>query len=229
MFLLSFIRNRIIKNRLKKNLAKYQRLLSVSRTYSFSKDGVLSKVKDMLSEIFGYEQKEIISGNSIQFFDIAVKINKKFIYMIKCLPIDVNLNNIWTSYRTPEEAMAAFDDVNLNNIWTSYRPSSQEIEYSFINKVNWIIFTNGIEWQIYAASFKKTGYKIEFLASFNILSMSYMNKNDIELLTLIAKEGVKSSFHKKMLHLHHHFRRAEELYEFRKEHAVTLGSIPIQF
>lgn len=207
MFLLSFIRNRIIKNRLKKNLAKYQRLLSVSGTYSFTKDGVLPKVKDMLSEIFGYEPKEIISGNSIQFFDIAVKINKKFIYMIKCLPIDVN----------------------LNNIWTSYRPSSQEIEYSFINKVNWIIFTNGIEWQIFAASFKKTGYKIEFLASFNILSVSYMNKNDIELLTLVAKEGVKSSFHKKMLHLHHHFRRAEELYEFRKEHAVTLGSIPLQF
>ena len=77
MFLLSFIRNRIIKNRLKKNLAKYQRLLSVSRTYSFSKDGVLPTVKDMLSEIFGYEQKEIVSGTSIHFFDIAVKINKK--------------------------------------------------------------------------------------------------------------------------------------------------------
>ena len=75
MFLLSFIRNRIIKNRLKKNLAKYQSLLSDPRTYN----GMLSKVKDMLSEIFGYEQKEIISGNSIQFFDIAVKINKKFI------------------------------------------------------------------------------------------------------------------------------------------------------
>lgn len=207
MFLLSFIRNRIIKNRLKKNLAKYQRLLSVSRTYSFSKDGVLPTVKDMLSEIFGYEQKEIVSGTSIHFFDIAVKINKKIIYMIKCLPIDVN----------------------LNNIWTSYRPSSQEIEYSFINKVNWIIFTNGIEWQIFAASFKKTGYKIEFLASFNILSVSYMNKNNIELLSLIAKEGVKSSFHKKMLHLQHHYRRAQELYEFREKHGGPLGSIPIYF
>ena len=207
MFLLSFIRNRIIKNRLKKNLAKYQRLLSVSRTYSFSKDGVLPTVKDMLSEIFGYEQKEIISGTSINFFDIAVKINKKIIYMIKCLPIDVN----------------------LNNIWTSYRPSSQEIEYSFINKVNWIIFTNGIEWQIFAASFKKTGYKIEFLASFNILSVSYMNKNDIEKLAIVAKEGVKSSFHKKMLHQHHHFWRVEELKEFRKEHPVATVFVPLQF
>lgn len=184
MFLLSFIRNRIIKNRLKKNLAKYQSLLSDPRTYN----GMLSKVKDMLSEIFGYEQKEIISGNSIQFFDIAVKINKRFIYMIKCLPIDVN----------------------LNNIWTSYRPSSQEIEYSFINKVNWIIFTNGIEWQIFAASFKKTGYKIEFLASFNILSVSYTNKNDIEKLAIVAKEGVKSSFHKKVLRNQHLYERAQK-------------------
>ncbi len=164
-------------------------------------------IKDMLSEIFGYEQKEIISGTSIHFFDIAVKINKKIIYMIKCLPINVN----------------------LNNIWTSYRPSKEEIKYCAANKVNWIIFTNGIKWQIFAASFKKTGYKIEFLASFNILSMSYMNKKDIELLSLIAKEGVKSSFHKKMLHQHHHFWRVKELCDFREKHPVATVFVPLQF
>ena len=188
MFLLSFIRNRIIKNRLKKNLAKYQRLLSVSRTYSFSKDGVLPTVKDMLSEIFGYEQKEIVSGTSIHFFDIAVKINKKIIYMIKCLPIDVN----------------------LNNIWTSYRPSKEEIKYCAAKKVNWIVFTNGVDWQLYATSFNENGYKIESLSSFNILSVLYTNKNDIEKLAIVSKEGVKSSFHKKVLRCQHLYERAQK-------------------
>ena len=188
MFMLSFIRNRIIKNRLKKNLAKYQRLLSVSRTYSFSKDGVLPTVKDMLSEIFGYEQKEIVSGTSIHFFDIAVKINKKIIYMIKCLPIDVN----------------------LNNIWTSYRPSKEEIKYCAAKKVNWIVFTNGVDWQLYATSFNENGYKIESLSSFNILSVLYTNKNDIEKLATVAKEGVKSSFHKKVLRCQHLYERAQK-------------------
>ena len=188
MFLLSFIRNRIIKNRLKKNLAKYQHLLSVSRTYSFSKDGVLPTVKDMLSEIFGYEQKEIVSGTRIHFFDIAVKINKKIIYMIKCLPIDVN----------------------LNNIWTSYRPSKEEIKYCAAKKVNWIVFTNGVDWQLYATSFNENGYKIESLSSFNILSVLYTNKNDIEKLAIVAKEGVKSSFHKKVLRCQHLYERAQK-------------------
>lgn len=58
MFMLSFIRNIIVKNRLKKNLAKFQRLLSGDRTKGvLSKDETLSYVKDMLLEIFGYQKK----------------------------------------------------------------------------------------------------------------------------------------------------------------------------
>ena len=198
MFMLSFIRNIIVKNRLKKNLAKFQRLLSGDRTKGvLSKDETLSYVKDMLLEIFGYQKNEIISGSSIQFFDIAVKINTKIVYMIKCWPINVN----------------------LNNLWASYRPSKEEIKYCAANKVNWIVFTNGVDWQLYATSFNENGYKIESLSSFNILSVSYTNKNDIEKLAIVAKEGVKSSFHKKVL-------RSQRLYErAQKEPPFEVGII----
>lgn len=169
-----------IKKRLEKNLAKIQNLLSVARTNGFlSKNGVLSYVKDVLSEIFGYQKNEIISDLNTDFFDIALTIDEKIVYMIKCFP----------------------SDVNLGRIYGFYNPSEEEIKYCAANKINWIIFTNGIKWYTLAISFNKNGHNKEYFPyhSVDILSISYTSEYDIESIAIIAKEGVKSSYRRKVL------------------------------
>lgn len=169
-----------IKKRLEKNLAKIQNLLSVARTNGFlSKNGVLSYVKDVLSEIFGYQKNEIISDLNTDFFDIALTIDEKIVYMIKCFP----------------------SDVNLGRIYGFYNPSEEEIKYCAANKINWIIFTNGIKWYTLAISFNKNGHNKEYhpYYSVDILSVSYTSEYDIESIAIIAKEGVKTSYRSKVL------------------------------
>jgi hypothetical protein len=174
-----------IKKRLEKNLAKIQNLLSLARTNGFlSKNGVLSYVKDVLSEIFGYQKNEIISDLNTDFFDIALTIDEKIVYMIKCFPIDVNLERIYEFYNSSEE----------------------EIKYCAANKINWIIFTNGIKWYTLAISFNKNGHNVENFPyhSVDILSISYTSEDDIdeydiESIAIIAKEGVKTSYRRKVL------------------------------
>lgn len=169
-----------IRKRLEKNLAKIQNLLSLARTNGFlSKDGVLWYVKDVLSEIFGYQKNEIISDLNTDFFDIALTIDGKIVYMIKCFQ----------------------SDVNLGRIYAFYNPSEEEIKYCAANKINWIIFTNGIKWYTLAISFNKNGHDKEYLPyhSVDILSISYTSEYDIESIAIIAKEGVKTSYRRKVL------------------------------
>lgn len=169
-----------IKKRLEKNLAKIQNLLSLARTNGFlSKDGVLWYVKDVLSEIFGYQKNEIISDLNTDFFDIALTIDGKIVYMIKCFQ----------------------SDVNLGRIYAFYNPSEEEIKYCAANKINWIIFTNGIKWYTLAISFNKNGHDKEYLPyhSVDIPSISYTSEYDIESIAIIAKEGVKTSYRRKVL------------------------------
>lgn len=169
-----------IRKRLEKNLAKIQNLLSLARTNGFlSKDGVLWYVKDVLSEIFGYQKNEIISDLNTDFFDIALTIDGKIVYMIKCFQ----------------------SDVNLGRIYAFYNPSEEEIKYCAANKINWIIFTNGIKWYTLAISFNKNGHDKEYLPyhSVDIPSISYTSEYDIESIAIIAKEGVKTSYRRKVL------------------------------
>lgn len=172
-----------IKKRLEKNLAKIQNLLSLARTNGFlSKDGVLWYVKDVLSEIFGYQKNEIISDLNTDFFDIALTIDGKIVCMIKCFP----------------------SDVNLERIYEFYNPSEEEIKYCATNKINWIICTNGIKWYTLAISFNKNGHNVEYFPyhSVDILSISYTSEDDIdeydiESIAIIAKEG--TSYRRKVL------------------------------
>jgi hypothetical protein len=95
-------------------------------------------------------------------------------------------------------------DVNLKRIYGFYNPSEEEIKYCAANKINWIIFTNGIKWYTLAISFNKNGHNVEYFPyhSVDILSISYTSEDDIdeydiESIAIIAKEG--TSYRRKVL------------------------------
>jgi hypothetical protein len=91
--------------------------------------------------------------------------------------------------------------VNLERIYAFYNPSEEEIKYCATNKINWIIFTNGIKWYTLAISFNKNGHNKEYppYHSVDILSISYTSEYAIESIAIIAKEGVKTSYRRKVL------------------------------
>lgn len=161
------------EDRIKNNLAKFQKVLTIAKDRDLNESDTVSIITDMLSEVFGYEKYlEITSELAIRgtYCDLAIKLNDKIEYLIECKAVGIDLK-----------------DNHLR----------QAIGYGANKGIQWIILTNGIEWQIHKLKFEQP-IQCELVAKFNIDSISVKNERDIQTLAIITKEGVEKSFREEM-------------------------------
>lgn len=161
------------EDRIKNNLAKFQKVLAIAKDRDLNESDTVSIITDMLSEVFGFEKYlEITSELAIRgtYCDLAIKLNDKIEYLIECKAVGIDLK-----------------DNHLR----------QAIGYGANKGIQWIILTNGIEWQIHKLKFEQP-IQCELVAKFSIDSISLKNERDIQTLAIITKEGVEKSFREEL-------------------------------
>lgn len=161
------------EERIKSSIGKFQKVLGIAKDRDLNESDTVSIITDMLAEVFGYDKYlEVTSELAIRgtYCDLAIKLNDKFEYLIECKAIGIDLKE--------------------NHL-------RQAIGYGANKGIQWIILTNGMEWQIYKLKFEQP-IQWELVTKFNVNELSMKNERDIEKLAIITKEGVEKAFREEL-------------------------------
>jgi predicted type IV restriction endonuclease len=157
------------EERFTSNLGKFQKVLAVAKTRDLNESDTVSVITDILSEIFGYEKYlEITSELAIRgtFCDLAVKTGDKIQYLVECKAIGTELK-----------------DAHLR----------QAVGYGANKGIQWIILTNGADWQVYRLRFEQP-IAWDLVARFDLSTASLRDERVKEALFLVSREGVEKNF-----------------------------------
>lgn len=161
------------EERIKNSIGKFQKVLGIAKDRDLNESDTVSIITDMLAEVFGYDKYlEVTSELAIRgtYCDLAIKLNDKFEYLIECKAIGIDLK-----------------DNHLR----------QAIGYGANKGIQWIILTNGMEWQIHKLKFEQP-IQCELVTKFNVNELSMKNERDIEKLAILTKEGVEKNFREEL-------------------------------
>jgi len=161
------ISNRVAE-RISQQLKKYQGILADARTRDVSESDTVVIIVDMLADILGYKKySEITTEHSIRgtYVDLAVKVGNDVRFLV--------------------EAKAIGSTLKDNHV-------KQAIDYGANNGVEWIVLTNGAQWQIYKVHFKQPIDK-SLIFEFDALSVSPKSEPVIECLGNLSREGFEQS------------------------------------
>lgn len=156
-----------VQDRLVAGLKRYQPIVSKLRERDISEADTVTVIKDMLSEIFGYDKyAELTSEQQIRgtFCDLAVRVEGKIYYLAEVKSAGTNLNN-----------------AHLR----------QAVNYGAHQGIEWIILTNAITWKIYRIKF---GQPIDWdeVYCFDIPSLSTRSADDLSKLYLLCRETISA-------------------------------------
>lgn len=156
------------EERIKSSIAKFQKVLAIAKDRDLNESDTVSIITDMLAEVFGYDKYlEVTSELAIRgtYCDLAIKINDKFEYLIECKAIGIDLKE--------------------NHL-------RQAVGYGANKGIQWIILTNGIDWQIYRLKFEQP-IQWELVCRFDMTNITLKDERDLEKLAIITKEGVEKN------------------------------------
>ena len=154
------------EDRIISTVPKFQKVLAIAKARDLNESDTVAVITDILAEVFGYEKYlEITSELSIRgtFCDLAVKVNDKFQFLIECKAIGTELK-----------------EAHLR----------QAVGYGSNKGIQWIILTNGADWQIYRIRFEQP-ITWDLVVRFDMSSCSIKDDKFREALYLITKEGVE--------------------------------------
>ena len=154
------------EDRIKASIPKFQKVLGIAKDRDLNESDTVSIITDMLAEVFGYDKYlEVTSELAIRgtYCDLAIKIGDKFQYLIECKAIGTDLK-----------------EAHLR----------QAIGYGANKGIQWLILTNGIDWQIYRLRFEQP-IAWDLVARFDLSTVSLKNERDIEKLIIVTMEGVE--------------------------------------
>lgn len=145
---------------------KFQKILAVAKARDLNESDTVVIITDILTEVFGYEKYlEVTSELAIRgtYCDLAVKIGEKFQFLIECKAVGTDLK-----------------DVHLR----------QAIGYGANKGIQWVILTNGVEWQLYRLRFEQP-IAWDLVDRFDFLSGSMKDQRFVDSLHLLTREGVE--------------------------------------
>jgi len=154
-----------VSDRLSKETRKFQRVLQNARDRDINESDTVVIITDMLSSVFGFDKyTDITSEYAIRgtFCDLAVKVdgNLKYLIEVKAIGLDLRESHI-----------------------------RQAVGYGAQHGIQWVVLTNGINWEIYRIKFERP-VAHDLLCKFNFLELSPRRKEDQEILFLLCKEGL---------------------------------------
>jgi hypothetical protein len=157
-----------ISERIVSGIKKYQPILSSAKARDVGEADTVTIIKDMLSEVFGYDKySEITSEFSIRgtYCDLAIKLDNKLATLIEAKAIGLDLKE---------------------------QHVKQAVDYAANQGVDWVLLTNGAVWRVYHIVFAKP-IEQELVLEFDALNLSTRSDKDVETLFLLCKEGWQKS------------------------------------
>lgn len=165
--------------RIANGIKTYQPILTSASSRDVNEADTVTIVTDILSELFGYDKyHEITSEFQIRstYCDLATIINGKVNLLIEVKAIGIDLKD--------------------NHI-------KQAIDYAANEGIDWVVLTNGSNWQVYKVLFTKP-IDQELVYEFDFQELNSKKKKDIELLFPLSREGATKS----SLEIYHDQRQA---------------------
>lgn len=166
-----------VSDRLIKEVPRFQSILKNAKDRDVNEADTVTIVNDILSYVFGYDKySEITSEFCIRntYCDLAIKVNSQVKFLIEVKAIGLNLKG--------------------NHL-------QQAVNYGANQGVNWVVLTNGINWEIYRIAFEKP-INYELVCSLDFLSLAPRKAEEQEKLFLLCKEGLSKAaidlFHERL-------------------------------
>ena len=163
-----------VYERLVNSLKRFQPILSAARARDAGEADTSTIVKDMLSEVFGYDKySEITSEYQIKstYCDLAIKLDGKLVMLVEVKAIGLELKD-------PH--------------------AKQAVDYAANQGAEWVVLTNGGAWRIFRVIFAQP-ISQELVYECDLLSLNVKNRSQVENLFMLAKEGhskaVLNDFH----------------------------------
>lgn len=157
-----------VADRISSQLKKYQSILVDARARDVSESDTVVIIVDMLADVLGYKKyTEITTEHSVRgtYVDLAVKVGNDVRFLL--------------------EAKAIGSTLKDNHV-------KQAIDYGANNGIEWIVLTNGAQWQIYKVHFKQPIDK-SLIFEFDALAVSPKNPQVVECLGNLSREGFEQS------------------------------------
>ena len=166
--------------RLIKEVSAFQSILTAAKDRDDNESDTADIVKDILDRVFGYDKyTEVTSEYAIKktYCDLAVKLDGTVKYLIEVKAIGLALKE--------------------NHL-------RQAVNYGANHGVDWVILTNGIDWEVYRIKFERP-IKHDLVCAFSFLELNPRSKEDQDLLFLLCKKGVTKAaleeFHQHLQHV----------------------------
>lgn len=172
-----------VQDRLVAGLRKYQPIVRRLRERDISEADTVTVIKDMLSDIFGYDKyNELTSEQQIRgtFCDLAIKAGDKIHYLAEV-----------------KAAGTTLADSHLR----------QAVNYGAHHGIEWVLLTNAITWKIYRIRF---GQPISWdeVCCFDIDELSSRSQDDLAKIHMLSRECISTdaleAFHRQAQILNRH-------------------------
>jgi hypothetical protein len=155
------------QDRLITGLRRYQPIVGKLRERDISEADTVTVIKDMLSDIFGYDKyTELTSEQQVRstFCDLAIRVEGKVYYLAEVKSAGTNLN-----------------DNHLR----------QAVNYGAHHGIEWVLLTNAIEWKVYRIKF---GQPINWseVYHFDMCKLSSRSVDDLAKLFMLCRESISS-------------------------------------
>lgn len=154
-----------VTERLSKEIKQFQKVISIAKDRDVNESDTVTIITDMLSDVFGFDKYEdITSEQAIRgtYCDLAIKIKGKIKFLIEVKAIGLNLKE--------------------NHL-------RQAIGYGATHGIQWVVLTNGNDWEIYKIKFEKP-VNYEEVCSFRFTDLNPRKQEDQAKVFLLCKEGV---------------------------------------
>lgn len=150
--------------RVKDGLKRLQPIIEQAKTRDVGEADTSTLVKDILSDIFGYDRyTEITAEFQIKgtYCDLAIKIDNKLALLVEVKAINLDLKEAFVK---------------------------QAVDYAANQGVEWVVLTNAQIWQVYRISFGKPITQ-ELLISLDLSKVNHKNEDDLETIYLLSREA----------------------------------------
>jgi predicted type IV restriction endonuclease len=154
-----------VADRIKSGLRTFKRVLADAQAADRSEQDTVTIVTDMLADVFGYDKYAELTGEYAirgTFCDLAVKVDDKIRYLVEVKAVDKSLKE--------------------NHL-------RQATDYAAKEGIEWVVLTNGIEWQAYRMIFEQP-VRFEHVFTIDVLAG---NAELTEMVYMLSREGIVKS------------------------------------
>jgi hypothetical protein len=153
-----------VESRIKDALKRFKPILEQAKARDVGEADTSTLVKDMLSEVFGYDKyTEITAEHQIKgtFCDLALKVDGKLTLLIEVKAIGSELKEGYIR---------------------------QAVDYAANQGVEWVVLTNAASWEIHKIGFGKP-ITNELLVTVDFLQIDPKKDCDLDVLYLLSREA----------------------------------------